>query len=175
MNDKQLVGIQHTVDSLKRSIAFKDIEIKKLKESKQPDESAAMKELRHQLRAKEQCVRSLCMDSAEEESLLEKHGVVMHDEYSNIGIVAGIQQLVDKYEAKLATAELIKVPDNLAHKIRDYMQPEEFPGPYVVKKLSLQYVLEDDAGNILARDSATDSHLQLAADCMNFVASLVKN
>lgn len=136
---------------------------------------AAVKELRHELLAKEQCIRSLCMDSAEEESLLEKHGVVMHDGYSNIGIVAGIEQLIAKYEAKLATAERIKVPDKLANKIRDHMQPEEFPGPYVVKKQSLQYVLEDDAGNILARDSATDSHLQLAADCMNFVASLVKN
>ena len=175
MSGNQLAGMQHLVDNLKRDIAYRDILIKKLKESKQPDESAAMKELRHQLRAKEQCVRSLCMDSAEEESILEKHGVVMHDEYSNIGIVAGIEQLIAKYEAKIATAERIKVPDNLAHKIRDYMQPEEFPGPYVVKKLSLQYVLEDDAGNMLARDSATDSHLQLAADCMNFVASLVKN
>lgn len=180
MTEALFTDLQKIVGDLKRTIEFKNVEINKLKiknseraVASSEEDRLLIKELRHQLAAKDQMIRSLCIDSAEQETLLEAHGVVMHDGYSNIGIEGGIAQLIATYEARLLAVKNARVPDKLAGDVRIHQEPDEFPGPYVVRYDSGRYVMEDKAGNILIWAFGTDSHLQLAADCINFVSELV--
>lgn len=144
-----------------------------------------IKELEKRVKTKQKIIEQQCSEWAEQDTFLEKLGVEMHDGYSNIGIIGGIAQLNDRWEKickekdtqRLAAEDkltgLIMVLHTARKAIRAVDDSQEFPGPYRVTRdiNGPQWLLVSAHDEALMR-SNTDTHLLVAAECMNAIRQL---